>query len=48
VFQTLLDNKLFIKFSKCTFVEQHISYLGILGVATDPTKTEAMMQWPVL
>jgi hypothetical protein len=46
VFQTMLDNKLFIKFSKCTFAQQQISYLGHiishLGVATDPSKTKAM------
>jgi hypothetical protein len=46
VFQILSDNQLFIKFSKCTFVQQQLSYLGHIisheGVATDPAKTEAM------
>jgi hypothetical protein len=51
VFQTLHDNTLFIKFRKCTFAQQHISYLGHIisqhGVSTDPVKTEAMVNWPV-
>jgi hypothetical protein len=50
VLQILQDNKLFIKFSKCTFAQQSISYLGHIishdGVSTDAAKTEAMMQWP--
>jgi hypothetical protein len=51
VFQTLQENKHFIKFSKCTFAQQEISYLGHVisqeGVSTDPTKTEAMIKWHV-
>jgi hypothetical protein len=51
VFQTLLDNNLYIKFSKCTFAQQQISYLGHIisnhGVATDPTKTAAMVNLPI-
>jgi hypothetical protein len=51
VFQTLLENKLFIKFSKCTFAQQKISYLGHIisnhGVSTDPEKTDAMLNWPI-
>jgi hypothetical protein len=47
VFQTPSDHKLFIKFSKCTFAQQQLSYLGHVisqhGVATDPAKTEAML-----
>jgi hypothetical protein len=47
VFQVLLQNKLFIKYSKCTFAQQQITYLGYIiskdGVSTDPTKTEAML-----
>jgi hypothetical protein len=46
-----MDNKLFLKFKKCTFAQQHISYLGHIisaqGVSTDLAKTEAMMQWHV-
>jgi hypothetical protein len=51
VFQIMYDHKLFIKFSKCTFVQHQICYLGHIisqhGVATDPAKTEAMLNWPV-
>jgi hypothetical protein len=51
VFQTLMDHQLFLKFSKCTFAQQQISYLGHIisedGVGTDPSKTEAMLRWPV-
>jgi hypothetical protein len=28
VFQILLEHQLFIKFSKCTFAQQQLSYLG--------------------
>lgn len=51
VFQVLLDNKLFIKFAKCAFAQSSIEYLGHVisdkGVATDPTKTTAIAQWPL-
>jgi hypothetical protein len=51
VFQVLLDNQLFVKFSKCAFAQPQVEYLGHViskgGVATDPSKTEAMIQWPV-
>jgi hypothetical protein len=51
VFQVLSEHKLFIKVSKCTFAQQSISYLGHIiskdGVAIDPAKTEAMLNWPV-
>jgi hypothetical protein len=51
VFQILQDHELFIKFSKCTFAQQKISYLGHTisqyGVSTDPSKTEAMLNWLV-
>jgi hypothetical protein len=51
VFQTLLEYKLFIKFSKCTFAQQQISYMGHIisskGVSTDPTMTIAMLNWLV-
>jgi hypothetical protein len=50
VFQTLLEHKLYIKFTKCTFVEQQLSSLGHVisqhGVSTDPNKTTAMVNWP--
>jgi hypothetical protein len=48
VFRVLLDNKLFLRFSKCAFTQQQIEYLGHVishqGVATDPGKTEAMVK----
>jgi hypothetical protein len=50
VFKVLLDNKLFLRFSKCAFAQQQIEYLGHIishkGVATDPGKNEAMVKWP--
>jgi hypothetical protein len=49
VFQTLLENKLFTNFRKCTFAQQKNSYLGHIisnqGVSTDPKKTDAMLNW---
>lgn len=42
---------MFMKMSKCSFVQMQIEYLGHIisrkGVSTDPTKTTTMMQWPV-
>jgi hypothetical protein len=51
VFQVLKDHKLFVKFKKCAFAQRRIDYLGHIisdeWVATDPTKIEAMVQWPI-
>jgi hypothetical protein len=51
VFQTLREHQLFIKYSKCTFAQQQISYLGHIiswhGIQTDPTKIVAMLLWPI-
>jgi hypothetical protein len=51
VFQILQDNKLHIKFKKCTFSQQQLSYLGHIisqhGVTTDPSKTATMLKWTV-
>jgi hypothetical protein len=51
VFETLLDNHLFIKFNKYTFAHQQIVYLGHIisqhGVTTDPSKTDVMLKWYV-
>jgi Reverse transcriptase (RNA-dependent DNA polymerase)/RNase H-like domain found in reverse transcriptase/Retroviral aspartyl protease len=50
VLQTLMDNHLFAKRSKCEFGATQVEYLGHLisanGVATDPSKITAMMEWP--
>jgi hypothetical protein len=51
VFQVLKDNRLYAKLSKCSFAQAQLEYLGHIisdkGVATDPAKTQAMLQWPV-
>ncbi|GLT37194.1 hypothetical protein SLA2020_115270 [Shorea laevis] len=51
VFQLLRANKVFAKTSKCSFGSSKVEYLGhyILakGVATDPSKVEAVKNWPI-
>jgi hypothetical protein len=51
IFEVLLHNKLFAKLSKCRFAVGEIDYLGHLisyqGVRADPSKLEAMVNWPV-
>lgn len=51
VLQTLRDNQFFAKKSKCAFGMDHMNYLGHViskdGVATDPSKIQAMIDWPV-
>ena len=48
VFEVLKEHKLVAKFSKCTFAQIKLEYLGHIisgqGVSTDPAKTRAMMQ----
>lgn len=50
VFQCLVDNKFFLKKSKCTFVQPSMAYLGhivsLQGVGADPEKIQAMVNWP--
>lgn len=50
VLQTLRDNQLFLKLSKCSFAQHKLEYLGHIissaGVATDPQKIAAMLHWP--
>jgi hypothetical protein len=53
VFQILLDNKLFLKQSKCFFAQAaqpQMEYLGHIisgaGVSTDPEKIKAVKSWP--
>jgi hypothetical protein len=51
VFQVLQQHQLVAKFSKCSFTQSKLEYLGHIisseGVSTDPTKTHAMLHWPV-
>ncbi|KAL0537071.1 hypothetical protein IC582_026041 [Cucumis melo] len=50
VLQTLRDNKLYAKFSKCEFWLKQVSFLGHVvykaGVSVDPAKIEAVTGWP--
>ena len=50
VFQLLQKHKLFAKLQKCSFAQQQIEYLGHVikgeGVATDPKKIQAILNWP--
>ncbi|KAL0549287.1 hypothetical protein IC582_013768 [Cucumis melo] len=49
VLQTLRDNKLYAKFSKCEFWLKQVSFLGHVvskaGVSLDPAKIEAVTGW---
>ncbi|KAA0035721.1 ty3-gypsy retrotransposon protein [Cucumis melo var. makuwa] len=49
VLQTLRDNKLYAKFSKCEFWLKQVSFLGHVvskaGVFVDPAKIEAVTSW---
>lgn len=51
VFTILRQHQLVMKISKCSFAQHQLEYLGHIisqdGVATDPTKTEAMLNWPI-
>ena len=51
VLQTLLENQLFAKLSKCQFCQESIEYLGhivsISGVQADPKKIQTMLEWSV-
>ncbi|GKF56118.1 retrovirus-related pol polyprotein from transposon 17.6 [Tanacetum coccineum] len=48
--QTMRRNKLMAKPSKCMFGTSQVEYLGHIisdkGVSTDPSKVQAMQQWP--
>jgi hypothetical protein len=52
VLQCLQEQKLYGKLSKCSFYQSKIHYLGHLifgeGIIVDPTKVEAIMDWPTL
>jgi hypothetical protein len=51
VLELLRAARLFVKSSKCTFACRSLEYLGHIisadGVATDPKKTQAMVDWPL-
>lgn len=51
MFDILKEHQLFVKESKCAFAQQSMDYLGHIisnkGVATNPAKTEAMLNWHV-
>lgn len=50
VLDKLRKHQLYMKMSKCSFAQSQLEYLGHIisdqGVATDPTKTAAMVRWP--
>jgi hypothetical protein len=50
VLELLRGHKFYVKKSKCPFARQELEYLGHIisgvGVATDPSKTHAMKEWP--
>ena len=52
VFQRLRKSHLKLKLSKCHFAQPEVDYLGHVvsahGVTTDPKKTKAVMEYPVL
>ena len=51
VLTVLRENRFYVKESKCSFGQQTLEYLGHVisdkGVATDPSKIAAMLDWPV-
>jgi hypothetical protein len=51
ILEVLLHHKLFAKLSKCRFAVGEVDYLGHLisrqGVRADPSKLEAMTNWPL-
>jgi hypothetical protein len=52
VLHLLVAHMFYVKRSKCAFAHQELEYLGHIiskeGVATNPKKTQAMRDWPVL
>jgi hypothetical protein len=52
VLSCLRENTLYGNFSKCSFFQKEIHYLGHIicgkGILVDPKKLKAIMEWPVL
>lgn len=50
VFQTLLQGQYHLKRTKCLFAQKQVEYLGHIvsgkGVEPEPSKVQAMVQWP--
>ncbi|GMP59602.1 hypothetical protein CsSME_00022824 [Camellia sinensis var. sinensis] len=50
VLQTLREQKLYVKLSKCEFLLDHVMFLGHVvckdGISVDPQKIEAVVNWP--
>jgi hypothetical protein len=50
VLQVLREHQLYAKFAKCDFFQKQVHYLGHViseeGVAVDPEKIKAIMDWP--
>ena len=51
VLQLLRQDQWQVKFSKCSFAQRELSYLGFVvsqqGVSTEPEKIQKVQQWPV-
>ena len=51
VLEILRENKLYAKLSKCSLAQPQLEYVGHIisskGVATDPHKITAMVEWPI-
>jgi len=51
VFETLLTNQLYAKWSKCRFGVEEVDCLGHIvsaqGVSVDPSKIQTVLAWPV-
>lgn len=50
ILQTLKDQELYVKFSKCEFWLSIVAFLGNIvssgGIKVDPQKTEVVKKWP--
>lgn len=52
VLQTLKENQLYAKFSKCEFWLREVSFIGHVissgGIVMDPSKIDVVLQWETL